>query len=59
MGDLLGSLQVACERGQSTPKKLVVICGVSRQTLKLFLVTVCDSKKGWDIADGIRFDPRP
>ena len=36
----------ACEREQSTPKKLVVICGLNRQSLKPFLITACDPGGG-------------
>ena len=36
--------RAACKRGQSLSERLVVICGVSQQSLKTFLIIVCDPK---------------
>ena len=40
MGDRLGSIPAACERGRTMPKRLVVIYGLNQRSLKSFLVTV-------------------
>jgi len=39
-------------------EKFVVICGASRQSLKSFLVTVRDSRRGRGVTDSIRADSR-
>jgi len=36
--------QAACERGRNTPKKLMVICGANRQSLKPLLVRLATER---------------
>jgi len=49
--------QAACEQGRSTLEKLVMICGASRQSFKLFLLIVRNAGRGRGVTDGIRADP--
>jgi len=42
---------------EARAEKLVDICGVSRQSLKPFLITTSDSRRGRGVTDDIGADP--
>ena len=47
--------QIACERGQNTPKRFLVIYRPSQRSLKLFLVNIC-GPGGVGALNSLRFD---
>ena len=51
--------QTTFEREWSTLERLVMICGVSRGSLKLFLITIYGLSRDRGVTDGIRANPRP